>query len=555
MTLHFDLGDFLVRACLIRIEGCNFAATLLDTDDLSTIRGASLAYLRLANAWPALLDKTGLPGVTPVVIGASDGIYRVEADDGISAVRKKIAEAIAAPPLLDDDLEAVRPHLAFSAAAIEESANYRDDVLRLTALCRAGQLQQPTVDIPPFPSVTEPCFVDRVRPGDAAGYQMPDGARAVSGSVKARREYGRKARQAFYESELGAQLKYDFANSFAELAANNPPGLPPSLESKMAVVYLDGNKFTAIRENVVFGARNDIPDVAAVRERQHTFSHFIRDARRQLLGAILRHLSAQPGMLYTPKRVPKEDTERLKFETLLWGGDESLFVLPAWALMDLLPELADELEKDDWEYPNSGYKLSHAVGIAICNIKTPINVAKRHAEDVANEAKTLLKDDPLKAMRNVYSLQIFESIESPRADLGAFREHLYGTKSVEAFSLTGAADVKAMRDHIQKFQDTPGGLPRSQLYKLINAARKQSLLGNGNACEAEKFIGENPKPGEQASAPVPLALERSKSALKVADLRSPLLGYTSSAPLVPLMRLAELWDYVDPLGLLPDTTA
>lgn len=544
----------MTQAFLIRIEGCNFAATIDDTGNLSTIRGASLAHLRLADRWPQLLAKAGLANVTPIVIGASDGIYRVETTDTIPDIRKKIAEAISAPPLAGNELDNVRPHLTFSSAVIEEGSKYRDDVLRLMALCRAEQLQQPTVDLPPAVAATKgPCFVDRVRPADCKGYWMPEGARDVSSSVKMRREYGRTARQAFYKSELGFQPAYDFANSFAELVTENPPGLPPGLESKMAVVYLDGNKFTAIRENVVFSAQAG-GTVPIVRKRQHDFSEFVRGKRQKLLRAILDRLEKQPRMLYKPKRAKDEDPnlDRLKFETLLWGGDESLFVLPAWALMDLLPVLAAELEGSNWQHP-SGYKLSHAVGIAICSIKMPIAIAKRHAQEVADAAKPLAKNpnrakaDQLKKLSNVFSLQIFESIEPPRAGLGAFREHLYGTKASEAFTMTGAVGVTGMLDLIRKFQASPGGLPRSQLFKLLNAARAENLLAKGKQSEAEVFIGVA-KPAEKKVGPVELALERSKSALTVGDFRSDVLGYTSDAPLLPLIRLAELWDYVDPLG-------
>ena len=57
---------------LIRIEGCNFASTILDTNDLSTIRGASLAYLKLPQYWLGELNKAGMGSVETIVVGASD---------------------------------------------------------------------------------------------------------------------------------------------------------------------------------------------------------------------------------------------------------------------------------------------------------------------------------------------------------------------------------------------------------------------------------------------------------------------------------------------------
>src|SRR5205085_8606054 len=62
----------------------------------------------------------------------------------------------------------------------------------------------------------------------------------VSKSVKVRRSYGRKQKQEFYEEQTGNEVGYLFTNEFNELAKDGPT---KNVSNKMAVIYIDGNKF------------------------------------------------------------------------------------------------------------------------------------------------------------------------------------------------------------------------------------------------------------------------------------------------------------------------
>jgi hypothetical protein len=102
---------------LLRIEGVDFATTLTDTDDLSTIRGASQAYLYLPERIAARLrENTGwcIDSIGPGA--ASIGIFRAATPDGIEElnVEKALAEAITAPVTLSDRLDKVGPYLLFT---------------------------------------------------------------------------------------------------------------------------------------------------------------------------------------------------------------------------------------------------------------------------------------------------------------------------------------------------------------------------------------------------------------------------------------------------------
>lgn len=533
---------------LLRIEGVDFATTLSDTDDLSTIRGASQAYLYLPERIAKRLhENTGWP-IDKIVAGASIGIFRASVPDDLeeAAVERKLAEAITAPVTPSDRLDKVWPHLSFTWAAVKEGDDYGADNYKLLARARARQLRRLSVDVPPKPTAL-PCRFDRRRPGHEGEGRITVGGTAypASASVKARHDYGANERHVFYDRELDwnglhkkafavTQSLQDIIDpGRSDLDETDRIRLPLALASKIAVVYLDGNKFTAIREATVFGS-------AQQEQRHREFDSFVRGKRRELLSRIVKRLARDGRHNW----VYRDGCWRLRFETLMWGGDESLFVLPAWAVMDLLPELMEALEGWDWK---DGYRLSHAVGIAVCNVKTPIAVARDLAERIANAAKdeTVIGKDR-KSLRNAVSLQIFESIEPPRQDLTEFREHLYGTGAARAFAWLGAEEINKALALLRRFQNEKDGLPRSQLYGLIAQARARGLIKAGPLTPAEQAEAQGFL--DDPEGPVARAFNRAGCGHLLPDLREPVLGHSAGAPLLPLIRLAELWDYVDPFG-------
>jgi hypothetical protein len=533
---------------LVRIEGADFATTLYDTDDLSTIRGASQAYIYLPARIAALFRaRTGWQVDAVLPGAASIGIFRAEAPGGVgeAAVENAVADAIAAPVGdAADRLDKVRPHLSFTWAAVKESGDYGADSYRLAARAKARQLCRLSVDVPRA-EATLPCQFDRRRPA-VNSVTVGGASRRASASVKARHDYGRIERHRFYESELDwsgldkatfavTQSLQDLVDPLrSELDDTDRVRMPLALASKIAIVYLDGNKFTAIREATVFG------DGVEDKEGRHrSFDKFVREERRRdLLSRIVKRLSRDGRHNW----VYRDGCWRLRFETLLWGGDEALFVLPAWALMDALPELMAALDGWTWE---DGYTLSHAVGIAICNVKTPIAVARKLAEDIADAAKD--KDvigEDRRNLANAVSIQVFESVEPPRTDLSDFRAAFYGTGAARAFTLKGRAEVEDMLRIIRSFQREKDGLPRSQLYRLI--AEMRTIVEGPDHAETKtrKLAAYAPPNG----AALVEAFERSGCTIPVATLMSAALGYTPAAPRLPFIRLAELWDYVDPFG-------
>jgi hypothetical protein len=541
---------------LLRIEGVDFATTLTDTDDLSTIRGASQAYLFMPWRIAELLREATKWQVAPVVVAASFGMFRVAAPDGVGIenVERALADAIGAPVDEHSRLDRVRPHLSFTWAAAEADQDFAAANGKLTARARRRQLQRLTVDVPPRRPTAYPCRFDRRRPGYDSAFEVRGMPQRASDSVKVRHEYGKNERRAFYDPELDwtriNRATFNVTQSLQDIVDAQRSDLdeldrvqiPLALSSKLAVVYFDGNKFTPIREQTIFGG--DVPE-AEKEDRFKEFDALIRRNRRELLTRVVECLSRDGHYNW----VYRDGDWRLRFETLLWGGDESLIVLPAWSLMEVLPELMAALEGWVWQ---EDYTLSHAVGIAICNVKTPIAVARKLAEDIANAAKhkEVIGADYY-SLANVVSMQIFESVEPPREDLRTFRQELYGTGNPRPFTLKGLAELEKMLDLIRAFQDEKEGLPRSQLYGLIAEAREANLFDPTNAAAAERFIKYDPPPGHSAppgADRVRTVFGRANCEGLLGHLENEALGHSKEAPLLPLIRLAELWDYVDPFG-------
>jgi hypothetical protein len=509
---------------LIRIEGCNFRTTLYDTDDLSTIRGASRAYLDITEYWERPLSQFG--GAELIVRGASDALYRLTMDDGVvrEELDRKIGGMVRRPDPDGGTLGALIPHLTFVWSVAEESDNYESDLLRLSAHCSERRLRTFNVDVPVSIGQPRPCSIDRVRPVGVVGYKTARGTQDVSKSVQLRREYGRAARQGFYEKELCEEPRFGFTNDFPALASE-VKGLNPSICSKAAVIYFDGNKFTALRNKAIFGDSRDKNDS---RQAHRAFSDALREARRKMLRVLLAECERFEDAMFV---YDGDGEKKLRFETLLWGGDEAMFVLPAWIVLGAIGRIAEAFEGPEWRH--RGMRLSHSMGVVICNHNTPIAVTRKLASEIADGAKPLaMKDRSLEDQENIFSLQVLESVEPPQENLKDFREKLYGTGNPQAFALTGSAEVRQFHELLDRFQAVEGGLPRSQLFRMIVEARTQQLFRPGKSAEALKFK-------EEVCAK---AFKHCGCGL-FDELRSSVLGCTQEAPLLPLIRLAEFWDY------------
>ncbi|RCK26066.1 hypothetical protein TH8_10145 [Thalassospira profundimaris] len=526
----------------MRIQGINFQNTLYDTDDLSTNRGASLAYLTAPDAIIAKLaaEQPDLK-VETVFTGASGGVYSVEGMDAETLDQKVVG-------LLDqlgkgegDGVLAICRHLTFAGAAVEITGKYTEAENLAEALIRKRQLQSPTIDIANSERDNlGRCRIDGFRPADGGMITTGAGKRAVSQSVYDRRTFGREMRQAFYKAELSqAENSADiaipdqFANSFQDIVADPPAGLAESLQSKMAVLYMDGNAFGKIRTAYLSGEKIDIDQQI---KRARTFSDHVVGRRRALLAAILSRLeeiAKRDSDGFKAVYLTDEDGgPKCRFETLLWGGDEMTFVFPAWLLEPVLDCVAENLCDPAWGLSQTGEMLTHGGGVVVCNAKTPIREAMAKVGDIADHGKDFAK----KAAKpfSGFEYLILES-EAPPPDVNAWRETFYGTADASAFTINFDRDYAALRNLVHKVKGK-AVLSRGQVYDLLRGARAAGLDGADKVADAKAFV-------ENWIDTTPVLTADAKAV--ITEMQSSNAFGGAVHPLLPFKRLAELWDYFD----------
>jgi len=139
----------------------------------------------------------------------------------------------------------------------------------------------------------------------------------------------------------------------------------------------------------------------------------------------------------------------LRFETLLWGGDEAKLVLPAWKVPDLLKLLLEDMNDPEWKFGST--VLTNGIGILVCHAKTPIARALSLAEEIVVDAKNLNSDSSIK---DVAVHTVDREHRTARRKSRVFpRAALWHSES-KAFAVHG-------REQIQNFVESHGADHRS----------------------------------------------------------------------------------------------
>jgi len=354
----------------LRVEGVNLGNVLDDTDDLSTRRGGGLMLLNAAAQFHGMLESR-IPTLTRVAIGASIGLFTFEAEGAdLPRIRGAVEGhfrhgTVEYADGLDTDHLALK-HGTFVAdiVAAEESDLQSHDLA--LASNRWRQMRQPTVSLDGlWDESATACYADCVRPVDRR--RLPkDNAHPVSESVYQRHQYGRRARQRFYAAETGrGDLR--FTDEFNDIGTHTTfAGVPPPANTadKLAVLYVDGNGFGAI------GRRKLGEGVDQYRAWSRGVRGHHCDVLKQLLSAAEGDRTWRNG-------------DALRLETLLWGGDEIVFVVPAWKGW----ELAELFFGHGHGHVIDGQAVTYACGLAFCHTKAPIANVVKLAKRLGDAAK------------------------------------------------------------------------------------------------------------------------------------------------------------------------
>ena len=522
---------------LLRVEALNLGATLFDSDDLSTIRGANTAMLLLPQRILAAASSL-LGQVDEVFAGASQAVGLLtcgEDTDQIAIELKLDLLARGDIPIggLEDDLAKVLPFLTIYAVAVpcEGSSDYATARMQALTRMRVLQMQAPTLEpeYVPKDGLNRPCQVDRLRAAveiDRKG----DEKRLVSRAVAVRRELGRTMRSEVYERILGQSYKHDFAMSFSDLVDEPEIAQPPSLAGKMAVVHLDGNAFTKRREAAIAAA--DEPA-----EMEACFAETVKQAQSKLIRRLFDHFCQRPDMFILRKH-REQDRKRLRFETLVWGGDEAVMVLPAWMVWDILPILADAIDDSSWTF--QGEKLTQSIGVLICHHRMPISETRRLAESVMETAKSHAKSINSDVPPNVLSVQLIEGLGQVGGSLSGYRKSRYGSDEASGFSVAGIEGIRHFHQ-TGTFVCSDQGAPRSQIYNLLRefGAQRHELAANNVRSAYTSAVETLVKRRENVD-------DRSLDENLQDALIDPTWGGNSSnLPELGLIRLVELWDCIN----------
>jgi hypothetical protein len=296
----------------------------------------------------------------------------------------------------------------------------------------------------------------------------------------------------------------------------------------MAVFYADGNSFGAVRQQV--GVKD--------------FSQQLKTLRATLLEKLLEWLCrnanhAGHGDFFAISEAYNGERYRgLRFETLLWGGDEVMFVLPSWLALPF----AVEFDRLCQGWSIGDHTLTHAMGMVIAHHKSPIRQLTALAKALADEAKNAKFKD-----RNTLSIEIFESQYPPddSKDLQAIRAALYGptadANSLAASLILPAGD-KLLEDGFRRVKELKNTFPRSQLYAALRAARDADHpLTLAAASKAEESL-------QTYANRMGIDLNKALWSHCLPAYADTGLGSRSKA--MDIAMICSLWDYIDAGELL-----
>lgn len=561
---------------LLRVEAVNFAATMDDTSDLSTQRGASLVALNAGEAvrrrLVEVLDPDKKLGVVErIYVGASQALFRLKAGvDPVKALdetRRYLATMVSRRlnrPLYPKPQEERAPPVAMMTfvAEVEEDQGDEQVLDRLEARLRRLQFQSPTLPRHGRARADRPfaCPVEHRLPADRgisvrldmyenamtlASYAPRDEkVIAVSRSVAERRSYGRSARQRFYDHELRAASGLHFADGLIDLVNAHPDTVPLPLRGKMAVVSADGIGFGELLGK----AKDDAGNAIAGLKR---FSGDVEKTNREdILRPLIGRLAAAAAdtsdaerrqavslpweKADNPKAFREQWSPILRFETLTYAGEDIVWLMPAWLAWEVVGFLFQATEGASIAKRTPAYR----VGCVVCSHKMPI----RKAKGLAHELAYLVTEGVAEKAAGL-QLELVESIDVSDGYLGAHRARLAGPAGPERFTVKGASHA-AVTAHVQALRH-PKGLPPSQLHRLLRLAAGCQAFSDASArAEVEAELEETLKRGGYSYG---------SEALTKDQLAFEPLGAGGDA-LFGLLRLAQLWDVVLPLGrpVLPD---
>jgi hypothetical protein len=409
----------------LRIEAVNLDYSVFDTNDISTIRGGSSLLLDVVST---LSDQPQFTALEKISVGASTGLYRIAANGNeIKAITQAVKDHFQKEPYSYFAVFVIATAIRKQGESLSDLNN------RLIAECALQQYQTPSFSFP-SPDVTkEQCDFDGVRPAVEA-IKAKD--KKASRAVYIRREKGRELRKSLY-SRCSADNPQDIElpDHLEELAGNED----------IALIHFDGNRFGNIRD--------DCFSEGDYRE----FDRLVQGIQEKAICDILKHAPKAGG--------------KIRFETLLWGGDEIELVIPASYAWKTLKLFFNAASTDPFRtQTGKQFNLTWSAGMVFCRHNLPILQVRRYANNLCSLAKGKLSGTPETFSdsdnRSAYlNMSSFDSIDR---DIGFFISTYHQPASTEDFIFT-----KNEIDQVHNAMMTIIRLfPKNKVYEIVNKLQK-----------------------------------------------------------------------------------
>lgn len=420
----------------LRIEAVNLDHSVYDTHDISTIRGGSFMLLEAVNT----LDKK-VRDLKEKVTGASVGLFRFTCHD--EKGKNKILDDV------EKQLKEQTGEFAtfvYACLPLQENEEFIVTEQRLTAECRWQQYRTLSFALPES-STKDECEMNGVRPADDK-INRRQGDIAVSVAVKKRFEKGRDLRDELYWKLLGeTERKTQFTRDLESIAGITKSG---ATEEKIALIHLDGNRFGKIRAESCRTLK-DFKD----------FNNFIQKEIQE--PSLKRLLAFATNPKNTSFRM-RNDDKKVRLETLMWGGDEIEWIVPAsqlWNTLQIFFEVASS--KSFKEIP-----LTYSAGVVVCRHNVPILQIKRYAEQLCGIAKSDSKDAP----SNQFALLNMASFDAIHRDVVTFLDNYYHPATANDF-IVPFSRMLALRHNVRTIRKN---FPKNKLYEIIAALQEKKEI-------------------------------------------------------------------------------
>jgi hypothetical protein len=422
------------KSWYIRIEAVNLDHSVFDTHNISTIRGGSFNIL---NAVSEIEQK--ITDLQVISTGASVGIFKIidSTENGKNDILKKVLDYL-------QNTYGDFATFVYEVLQREEGEKLNNVIRRLTVGCSWQQYQTPSIVFPEISESFEACFLDGVRPATKKSTTIGNKSQHVSKAVDVRLKQGRELRNKLYEKLLEDKKEIEFTDDLESLAGND----------KIAFIHLDGNKFGTIREDYYEGVGRD--------EEFRNFDLAVQECLQKKALEKILHIATDP--CNTSFRT---EDGKVRLETLMWGGDEIEWIVPADQALPVLNAFFEQAVASPFQSVNDGpISLTYSAGVVFCKHNIPILQVRRYAEQLCSLAK---QNQPINhKVDNRFAFINMASFDIVNRDVESFLKKYHNPATIHDFTIT-FSEMPTLYDSLSVIKKW---FPKNKLYDIIDGLRK-----------------------------------------------------------------------------------